>query len=157
MKSTIFALLIITLTIPAGAAAQDNQENPVAASIRSQHYVFKATTAMPLRGRTVQLTSDYSLTIRKDSVIAFLPYFGRAYSAPIGRTTGGIDFTSTDFTYKADERKKGGWEIEIRPKDADDVQVIVLSLSKNGYGRLNVTSQNRQAISFNGYVEKERK
>ena len=105
-----------------------------------------------MRGRTIQLTSDYTLTVRGDTVIAFLPYFGRAYTAPLDPAKGGIDFTSTNFDYKAKQRKKGNWEINIKPKDADDVRQLYLSFSASGFGNLQVTSLNRQTISFNGHV-----
>jgi hypothetical protein len=43
--------------------------------------------------------------------------------------------------------------IEIKPKDAGDVQQLNLNLSKNGYGTLLVNSQNRQSISFTGKAD----
>lgn len=108
---------------------------------------------MPATGGARQLTSEYDLTVNSDSVIAYLPYFGRAYSATPGRTNDGINFTSTKFTYNITEGKKGGWMIEIKPKDAGDVQQLNLNLSKNGYGTLLVNNQNRQSISFTGKAD----
>jgi len=40
--------------------------------------------AVPMAGRSVNLTSPYSLEIHGDSILSYLPYFGRAYSAPYG-------------------------------------------------------------------------
>lgn len=152
--TTIFSV-IATLLISV-VYSQDNKDNPIPKLIESQRYVFKTRTAMPARGRTIQLTSEYSLTVKQDSVEAYLPYFGRAYTAPIGSTEGGIQFTSTDFSYQPEKRKKRGWTITIKPNDAKDVQQLILTISKNGYGTLHVTSQNRQAISFSGIVEQIR-
>ena len=152
MKALI-TFLIITLAISTGAFAQDKNENPVAAAIQNKEYVFKVRSIMPATGGTRQTNSNYDFTVKHDTLISYLPYFGRAYSAPIGQGTDPLNFTSNDFTYKVTEGKKGGWLIEIRPKDARNIQVMNLNLSKNGYGTLYVNQQNRQAISYSGKVE----
>lgn len=151
--SLLAGMMIVAAQFNLQAQDKKNEkEDRIKTAITDKRYVFKATSALPLRGRTIQLTSDYTLTVRGDTVIAFLPYFGRAYTAPLDPTKGGIDFTSTDFDYKAKRRKKGNWEINIKPKDADDVRQLYLSLSASGFGNLQVTSLNRQTISFNGHV-----
>ena len=43
--------------------------------------------------------------------------------------------------------------IEIKPKDARDIQQLNLNLSRNGYGTLHINSQNRQSISFTGKAD----
>lgn len=151
MKS-LYSLLIVTLLASTQAFTQAKKDG-VAAAIQAKEYVFKARTVMPGSGTTRQLTSTYDFTVNGDSVISYLPYFGRAYVAPIGKTESVLDYTSTDFSYKASEGKKGGWVIEIRPKDAADVELVSINISKGGYGTLYVNSRNRQGISFSGKVE----
>jgi hypothetical protein len=146
-------LIILSLVFATTTLAQNEKNDPVRDAIESKHYVFKARTVMPATGGTRQLTSAYDLTVSEDSVVAFLPYFGRAYSATPGQANQGINFTSTDFTYSVKQGKKGGWMIEIKPKDAGDVQQLNLNLSKNGYGTLLVNNQNRQSISFTGKAD----
>ncbi len=150
---TLITLIILSLAFAANGVAQTEHKDPVKDAIESKLYIFKARTVMPASGGTRQLTSDYSLTINGDSVVAYLPYFGRAYSVTPGQTNDGINFTSTDFTYNVTEGKKGGWMIEIKPKDARDIQQLNLNLSRNGYGTLHVNSQNRQSISFTGKAD----
>lgn len=132
--------------------AQADKETVIKNLIDSQSYVFKAQSAMPMSGRTRQLTSDYDVKVTKDEVVSYLPYYGRAYTAPIDPSQGGIQFTSKSFDYTATPRKKGGWDILIKPKDYRDVQQFFLSVSQSGYATLQVTSTSRQAISFNGYI-----
>ena len=105
-----------------------------------------------MSGRTRQLTSDYDVKVTKAQVVSYLPYFGRAYSAPIDPSQGGIQFTSKDFDYTTTPRKKGGWDIQLKPKDYRDVQQMSLSITEDGYASLQVTSTNRQLISFTGYI-----
>jgi hypothetical protein len=134
-----------------GKKKSDNKEALIKHLIDSQNFVFKAQSVMPLGGRTRQLTSDYDLRVSKGSVVSYLPYFGRAYSATPG-ATGGIEFTSKDFEYNIKENKKGGWDVVIKPKDTHDVRELFLTIFKNGRADLLVTSTDRQNISYTGYI-----
>lgn len=137
----------------AGFAQSENKEDLIKEAIESKQYVFKARSVIPATGPTRQLTSEYDLTVNKDSIIAYLPYFGKAYQASIGKTSDGINFTATKYSYKVSEGKKGGWQIDVKLKDADDVRQLNLNLSKDGYGTLHINNQNRQPISYTGKVE----
>ncbi len=131
--------------------AQESSKD-VSGLINSKRYVFIAQMASPVGGQSRQLTSEYDLKVRGDSIIAYLPYFGRAYTAPADPSKGGIQFTSTDNAYTQSARKKGGWDINIKPNDAGDVRQMVLSVTSTGNATLQVISNNRQTISFNGYI-----
>lgn len=136
----------------AKADKQAGQAAVIRNLVDSQNFDFIAQSAMPMRGPVRQLTSDYDLSVTNNRIVSDLPYFGQAYVAPIDPSRGGIQFISKDFEYKATERKKGGWDILIRPKDYSDVQSLTLSIFEDGHASLQVTSTNRQSISFNGYV-----
>lgn len=120
--------------------------------IEDQHYVFVAQSTTPMNGRTRQLTSTYQVKVTKDTIDSDLPYFGRAYTAPIGETQGGIYFTTKDFEYSKKDGTKGGWDIIIAPKNVKNVDRMILNISNSGYGTLQVTSNTRQMISFYGQV-----
>jgi hypothetical protein len=139
-------------SIPAQNKKEDKLE-AVKNMVESQQYIFKAQFVSPMTGQQRTLTSDYDLTVSKSAVTSYLPFFGRAYSAPIDPSQGGIKFTSTKFQYIKEDSKKDGWDIIIIPKDASDVQKLYLHISSNGYATLQVTSTNRQAISFDGRIE----
>ncbi len=136
--------------------AKQQKENAKEASLRkmidSKRFLFVAQSAIPMSGRTRQLTSEYGLTLKNDTLESFLPYFGRAYNAPIGSTDEGIQFKSYKFDYGLMETKKGRWEISLQPKDVDDSYRLNLSISKSGYATLLVTSNSRQPITFQGYI-----
>lgn len=133
--------------------AQNSQESEALISriVETQNYVFRAQQVMPAAGRTRQLNTDYDLRVSRDSVASWLPYFGRAFRAPMDPTKGGIQFTSTDFEYATNQRNDG-WEITIKPKDTRDVQELFLTVFKNGNATLRVSSISRQPISFSGIV-----
>jgi hypothetical protein len=156
-KSLLFAFLVFAFADISIAQDGKNKKSDKTAHIKdmigAQRYIFKAQSATPSRGgRLVQLSSEYDLTVSKDTVRSYLPYFGRAYSAPIDGRGGGIDFTSINFEYNQKERKKGGWDITIRPKDITDPRELLLTVFDNGSASLRVLSNNREPISFNGYI-----
>jgi hypothetical protein len=122
--------------------------------METKHFVFTAQTVLPLVGAMRQLTSEYDVKLSGDSLITYLPYFGRAYGPINPGDDGGIKFTSTKFDYKTKARKKGGWDIMITPKDNRDVRQLNFTISASGYATLQVSSNNRQSISYNGYISK---
>ena len=157
-------ITIVCLALLAGVAGdlsaqkskEEKQEAAIKQQIDSKKYVFVAERALPMRGASRHLTSMYTLRVSKDSVIADLPYMGRAYAgAGYGGTEGGIKFVSAKNDYKITPRKKGGWDIRIKPLAARDSDVRELSLTvfNNGNASLQVLNNNRDQISFDGYIE----
>ena len=165
MKVSIY-FAIALLVVASGCAskqAQQAENSPekttqIKTLVDSKNYVFIANSVSPQRGRVRQLSYGYDMTVSPDTIKASLPYFGRAYSAPIGSSEGGINFTSTNFEYTAVDRPKGGWDITIKPKESIDARQLQLYISGNGYASLNVVSNNRDPISFSGTIaERKRK
>ena len=156
-------LLVACLAFLQATQAQTKQQKDslraarVADMVNSQDFDFKAQTAIPMGGQTRHLSLDYyDLAVSKDTIVAYLPYYGRAYSAPPPGQSG-IQFTSTNFVYVPSPDKKGGWNISIKPKDVSDVSQMNLYISANGYATLQVVSISRQSISFNGVAGKRKK
>jgi uncharacterized protein DUF4251 len=151
---TIQKMLFVVFLVGLSSFNLRAQDKTVATKdlVDSGKFVFHAQTAMPSSGPTKQLTSEYDVRLSKDAFVSHLPYFGRAYSAPYGSGDGGFDFTSKNFAYSSKTRKKGGWDISIKPKDVIDVREFLLTVSENGYGTLQAMSNNRRPISFTGYV-----
>lgn len=147
-------LLVACLLWSGILAAQNMDAATVKRIVEAKNYIFQAQVVTsrygpPTPGRT--LTSDYDFTVKPDSIISFLPFFGRAFIAPTNPAEGGIKFTSTQFDYTAKRRKKS-WEITIRPKDNRDVQAVYLDITDSGNAQLRVNSYNREPISFAGVV-----
>ena len=122
--------------------------------IDNKAFVFVAERVTPLRGRTRHLTSEYDVRINRDSLVSYLPYFGRAYQAPMNPSEGGIQFTSTNFSYDVNTGNNKEWGIEIKPKDRPDIQQLSFSIFENGSATLNVASTYKDPISFSGTVQK---
>jgi hypothetical protein len=144
--------LIAFLSIRATAQSADAKAAAFKKMVEAKRYIFQAQTALPLRGGVRNLTTEYDLKVTPTAIVCYLPYFGRAYVAPINPTQGPLEFTSTKFSYTMTPRKKGGWDVVIKPTDHRDVQQMTLTISSAGYTTLQVTNLNRDPISFNGVI-----
>ena len=107
--------------------------------------------AVPMAGRPVNLTSPYSLEIHGDSILSYLPYFGRAYSAPYGGGEG-LTFKEVSTEKERTSKKKGRSEIKFRVKTQEDVYTFRVEVYPNGLATINVMPVNKQAITFYGNV-----
>lgn len=164
MKNLLMIVVALQLVFFAGCKSkeltpkQQIQREELIQKIEKPDFTFIARSAQPMRGRNINLTPDYELRVSADTVQAYLPYFGRAYTAPMNTSEAGIKFTSTDFDYKSVKKKNGVYEITIEPKDVDNNTMLRglylrLSVSDSGYGNVDVRSTNRQNISFYGIIE----
>ncbi|MFC5282123.1 DUF4251 domain-containing protein [Pedobacter alpinus] len=129
-------------------------------AITENRFRFIPQQVNPLRAgliispQLLQLDGTYSLKVTPDSLISYLPYFGVAQQqVDYGGRDSGLSFTSTDFTYNKKDGKKGGYEITIQPKNSNNARTMYLSITESGTATLNINSNNRDAISFNGVIE----
>ena len=111
MKKQILMLLLAllvglpTLSAQSKKEKKEQKKEAVRQLILSEDYKIDVNTAMPMRGRSIPLTSQYSLQIRNDSVFSYLPYYGRAYSVPYGGGSGLI-FNAPLKEYTMDSGRK---------------------------------------------------
>jgi len=153
------AILFCTLAVTAQSRKEREaaEIEKVKTLLESKNYVFQADYVIPQTGNSKSLTFGYDLTVSKDTVTAYLPYYGRVTLAPIDPTDGGVKFTSTSFSYKSTVDKKGSYNIVITPNERNDrgskdVRYIRLNVGATGYASLQVISNNRDPITYNGTI-----
>lgn len=134
-------------------SAQDSNEASIKGLIDAKRFVVQVQSVSPAKGGLRQLTPGYTFTILPDSIISELPYFGRAYQASINPSDAGIKFMSTDFQYEVKDRKKGGWDLKIRPKDNGKAHQFFITITTAGRASMRVSSSDRESISYNGFIE----
>jgi hypothetical protein len=148
----VIPLLLIRCSSSHKAAKLSSDE--IKNVIDSSQFTFVAERVNPLRGSTRYLTSRYNVVIKKDTIDCDLPYFGRAFQAPVDPSKGGIRFVSSDFSRSMNSKKENEWEVLIKPNDNADVQQLSLDIFNNGTATLNVTNTHRDPISFYGHIER---
>ena len=156
--SLLLLIALCSLNVNAQQTAkqvkQQEKATRITTKINDHKYTFVAEYVQPLGGVEHYLTTEYDLRVTKDSVIAYLPYFGRVYmDVPYNSTDDGIKFTSTKFDYKTDLKKKGGWTITINLNDVRRTSKLYLEVFQNGSATLQAISNSRDAITFLGHIK----
>jgi hypothetical protein len=170
MKNITPIIALIFALTSATAVAQTDKATTTRI-VEAQNFSFVATRAIPMQSNALNQVlnrlpngqntlinlsgAQYDLRITKDSVVAYLPYFGRSYNPSMDPNEAGTRFKSKDFTYTSVKKKKN-WTITIDPNDIKDHQQMILNVSESGYASLSVNNPNRQPISFNGYVSENK-
>lgn len=125
--------------------------------VASDNYFFSPNYANSSGGSFEVIPASYSLKISKDSVAAYLPYYGNAQTSGNDPGDGSIHFIWTNFSYVVNTDKKGNYDIQIFPTKTNlgkmkDVKSLALNISLDGSASLTVISSNRYAISFDGSI-----
>ena len=136
---------------------QQEQSEKIQRLVEANDYTFVAQRAVPMGGNSIHLSSNYDLKVGNDAIAAYLPFYGRAYSAPMNNTEGGIRFESMDFDYKIEPAKKDGWDAHITARDGIKRYDMILRITSSGSAFLTVIENTRQNITFNGYIEERKK
>ena len=162
MKKILFytALALSTLLVfTACAARQTTAESEAAAAdirnaIEVAEFRFVPRLANPSGFRSIHLQPNFDVRVSPDTVRVNMPFFGRAFRAPMHPTDGGFHFTSTDFEYSVvPARRAGNWLVQIVFRDLDRRIVFDFDIWENGSARLNIMDTDRQSISFQGEIE----
>lgn len=150
----VLFISVLFLSCTSSKKAEKLHPQDVNNMINSRRFTFIAERVNPMRGASRNLTSVYEVKINKDTIDCYLPYFGRAYQAPMDPSEGGLMFKSLDFSYNITQGSKDEWQIYIDPKDNSQVQQMIFQMFGNGNATLNVQSTHRDPITFYGYIKK---
>jgi len=141
-----------------GESRSDRQEKKVAeyekiaTLIESGNYQFTIRSASPSGGRTIQISSEYTMKASDGSYEAYLPYFGRAHQASYGGD-GGVEFKGEPENLQLVRNdKKNTVSAAFSIKGKNDQYMINLEIGASGFGTLMVSGQKRQSISYYGIV-----
>ncbi|NQU54524.1 MAG: DUF4251 domain-containing protein [Bacteroidetes bacterium] len=120
--------------------------------LKIKTFVFNATNAQPMSGGSIPLNYFFNAEINGDSIKSYLPFYGVAYHVEYGSRTSPFDFELPISNYLFEQDKKG-YHIKFEVKNKMDVINFAFHISDLGYASLNITSTNRQVMSFYGTIE----
>lgn len=121
----------------------------MAEKLRQKHFEVTVDYVYPLTGTPRNLSYGYALKVKGDSVISYLPYFGRAYSIPYGGGKG-LDFTGKIKKYVVTHVKTDRWRVEFETDSGEDVLRYSVEVFDNGKAAIDVNSNNRESIRYSG-------
>ena len=122
--------------------------------IESGHFRFVANSARSALGNFNNLGANYDLVFDSLKIKAYLPYYGRAYSAPY-TNEGGVKFDL--IAEKVDKRwnkNKKMFTIKTELSDSQDSYSLYLTSGPSGYADLTINFRNRQIISYYGNIDR---
>ncbi|MEG0927726.1 MULTISPECIES: DUF4251 domain-containing protein [Chryseobacterium] len=172
MKKYISLLMIFGFLFFFQSCASQGSSDPkiVNTLVDSQEFTFHAQRANPTNydvinvmnslpnttsTRMLNLDGDYTIDVTKSTVEVVLPYFGRLFNPTYGNTdNNSYRFTSKDFSINKSQNKKGTWLFRIKPNDVKTVDEINIEIFKNGKAFVSIRSNDRQPITYDGYVSK---
>lgn len=156
MKISRFLVMVGIVSFLGGQSlfAQDKKSEKtqrIKESVESGTYSVDIDRAFPMGGRSVNLTSPYSIDIKGDSVYSYLPYYGRAYSAPYGGGNG-MRFEKPVTNYKVAFDKDDKATIEFATRSDDDRYEFRIQIYSNGTTTVFVQPTNKQSITYHGEI-----
>lgn len=137
--------------------------------LQGKEFTFMAKKAIPtsndvvnvlsgMRGNTatriLDLDYGYTVVITKDKLESTLPYFGRTYTPSMDPDKQSYRFTSKDFTISQSNGKKNVQIITIQPRDVSHIRRMSMEVFPNGKAYLTIDANDRQLISYDGYLMK---
>ncbi|RHJ93508.1 DUF4251 domain-containing protein [Parabacteroides bouchesdurhonensis] len=119
--------------------------------VNNGQFTIDVNRAIPMNGRSINLTSSYSLELRGDSVFSYLPYFGQAYSVPYGGGNG-LRFKEPVKEYDLSYTKKGVARIKFHVRANEDNYTFNVQIFPNGSATIGIVPVNKQSITFYGEI-----
>ena len=134
------------------AARAAEQSAKVTKALEARDYKIAVNRMYPMKGSSRSVSYGYSVEVRNDSLISCLPYFGGAYNVPYGGGKG-LNFSERIGSYRESQKNKGERQIEINVTNEEDTYIYLIKVFSNGNSSIDVTSRQRDHISYSGELE----
>lgn len=153
---TVMGVLVLvacsSLTPAEKAERQAKRAQAVEQALAARHYRVSVNMMYPRRGKAKTVSSDYGLEVKGDTLVSYLPYFGRAYNVPYGGGKG-LNFTETFTEYHSQKLSNGATQVLIKVKNEEDVYNFTLEIFDNGSTSIDLNSRERESINYSGNME----
>ena len=160
IKTEIAVIITAAIFLSACSASSSTTKKENAAAdfeqtaslIESGSYQYAVRSATPSGGKTIQITSEYTMKAKDGKYEALLPYFGRAYSPSYGGSQS-VEFIGEpeDLAFARKDNKNKVTVSFTITTDAEKYTVN-LEVGGSGYGTLIISNPRKQPISYYGLV-----
>ena len=150
----ILALVVLSACVSAEerAARAAEQAAKVKAGLAEKRFSINVDRMYPMKGGSKSVSFGYGVEVRNDSLISYLPYFGRAYDIPYGGGKG-LNFSERIGSYCDTPGKNGLHVIDIEVTNTEDTYFYSIKVYDNGSSSIDVQSRNREHISYTGQMD----
>ncbi len=143
-----------TLTQAEREAKKAERAKYVTNVLNKRHYKIDIDMMHASHIGSQSVRSNWSLEVKGDTLVSYLPYFGVAHSAVFGNSQG-LNFTAPIKSYKDSGFKKDKRNIDLKADSEEDHLEYHLEVMDNGSAFINVISQKRESISYSGEIAEE--
>ncbi len=151
--SFLALVMLCSCATPAERAARAAEQAVlVKKALAERNYKIGVDFMYPMKGGSKRVSYGYSVEVRNDSLISYLPYFGQAYSLPYGGGKG-LNFSERIDSYQESQNKNGQQRIEISVKNDEDIYLYLIEVFENGNSSISVRCTTRDRISYSGEME----
>ncbi len=140
-----------TMTQAERDAKQAERAAYVTKVLDDRHYKIDINVMYSTSFGSQNVRGTWSLEVKGDTLVSYLPYAGVAHSASIGSNKG-FNFTAPIKPYKDYMDKKGKRNIQLTTDNGEDVIDYHLEIMANGSTFINVISRKRESISYSGDI-----
>ncbi len=148
----LFAILSLVSCSTLTAAQQVALRKAVKDSLSSKHYKIDVDMMYPQRGGAENVASNWSLEVKGDTLVSYLPYVGLADFVPIGGGRG-MNFTAPISKYHAVKDGKGATRITMLVNNDEERMEISIDVQLEGQSHIEVMFQNRDRIGYGGMLD----
>jgi hypothetical protein len=134
------------------SAADAANAEVVTTMLDNRVYKMDFDRAYPTAGPSFTLNYPYYVSIIRDRVESFLPYFGRAYNVAYNGGEG-LHFDAPIEDYKTTKGRKGQLEVTFQARTTEDNYRFRIEVYPNGETRLSVSAMRKQSMSFSGHMD----
>jgi hypothetical protein len=127
---------------------QEREAQMLIQGIESGHYRINIDRMIPLRGQSKHVDA-YSVRVKGDHIVSYLPYFGRAWDLPYGGGHG-LNFEADIQESVVYREADGSYTVRLLIKTDEDTHVYTFQIFTSGKATLLVQSKNREPINFYG-------
>lgn len=155
LYSVLVALVVLLASCATSeerAAQRTELSANVTTALNNRDYKISIDRMYPMRGSSRSVTYGYSVEVRNDSLISYLPYFGRAYNVPYGGGKG-LNFSAPIGSYQEFVKRNGMRHIEIGVTNEEDTYLYTIEVFDNGNSSVEVRARQRERISYSGNME----
>ena len=119
--------------------------------VQTRHFYVNIDKVNPVGRGIIHPSTLYSVSVKDDKIISYLPYFGRAYNVPYGGGKG-LNFEGKVLRYQEATGRKGEHIVVLDVESEEDIHQYSFTIFDNGTVMLDVLSKERNPISFSGHV-----
>ena len=149
IRSLLLSLALLSGAEAVSAAPKDPKTRPTPTTFK-----IDVHRMIPMAYRSHSLDPGYSVEVRNDSLICYLPYVGQNYTAnPVGGVQ--LDFAVPIHSREQREGRKNSQVIRFRCADGAAAYEFLITLWPNGRANVDVMPVTAQRISYDGKVVTE--